>query len=203
LIIPEISTPLKSHHKHVGHLTYLKGLKLAHPVSGDEDFDIEILIGADHYWDVVQDEVIRDDGPTVIQSKIGYLLSGPLKTDTEIKSPSIPISIINVMTVITQNEHISRPRTMPHHPVRKESEKICVKNDRTLIYTFMYTDLIDPSHLLYRRRITSPIYPDDRELTTRGFNEPVEELYRLIDSTLKHFFSRWKHKYLTLLRESH
>ncbi|XP_060598916.1 uncharacterized protein LOC132752597 [Ruditapes philippinarum] len=262
LIVPEISMPLKSYHKHAGHLPYLKGLKLAHPVSGDEDFDIEILIGADHYWDVVQDEVIRGDGPTAILSKIGYLLSGPLKTGTLINSTSIPVSMMNVITmktqdvvnlekfwevesigveqkpnqqlnfektreysensityskenyvdnlpqkddhyIISRNEHISRPRTMPHHPVRKDSEKICVINDRTLIYTFMYTYLIDPSHLLCRRRITSPVYPDDRELTTRGLNEPVEELYILIDATLERFFSRWKHKYLTLLRESH
>jgi hypothetical protein len=26
----------------------------------DEDFEIEILVGADHYWDIVQDKVIRD-----------------------------------------------------------------------------------------------------------------------------------------------
>jgi hypothetical protein len=68
LIIPKISTPLKSHHKHAGHLTYLKGLKLAHPVSGDEDFDIDIIIGADHYWDVIQDHVVRGYRPTAIQS---------------------------------------------------------------------------------------------------------------------------------------
>jgi hypothetical protein len=78
LIISEISTPLKSHHKHADHLTYRKGLTLTHPVSGDDDFEIEILIGADHYWDIVQDEVIRGDGSTAIQSKIGYLLKGLL-----------------------------------------------------------------------------------------------------------------------------
>ncbi|XP_060566632.1 uncharacterized protein LOC132725515 [Ruditapes philippinarum] len=103
LIVPEISMPLKSYHKHAGHLPYLKGLKLAHPVSGDEDFDIEILIGADHYWDVIQDQVIRGDGPTAILSKIGYLLSGPLKTGTLINSTSIPVSMMNVITMKTQD----------------------------------------------------------------------------------------------------
>ncbi|XP_060555869.1 uncharacterized protein LOC132716581 [Ruditapes philippinarum] len=102
-IVPEISMPLKSYHKHAGHLPYLKGLKLAHPVSGDEDFDIEILIGADHYWDVIQDQVIRGDGPTAILSKIGYLLSGPLKTGTLINSTSIPVSMMNVITMKTQD----------------------------------------------------------------------------------------------------
>ncbi|XP_063436158.1 uncharacterized protein LOC134717595 [Mytilus trossulus] len=34
--------------------------------------------GADYYWDIVQDHVIRGNGPTAVASKIGYLLSGPV-----------------------------------------------------------------------------------------------------------------------------
>lgn len=49
---------LKSYHKQA-HLTYLKGLKLVHPMSEDENFKIEILIGADHYWGEVEDTVFR------------------------------------------------------------------------------------------------------------------------------------------------
>ena len=37
-----------------------------------------MLIGADFYWNLVQDKIIRGKGPTAIESKIGYLLSGPL-----------------------------------------------------------------------------------------------------------------------------
>ena len=84
LIVPEISVPLKSYHKQAGQLTSLKGLKIAHPMSEDEDFEIEILIGADHYWDVVGDQVIRGDRPTAIQPKIRYILSGTLNTDAKI-----------------------------------------------------------------------------------------------------------------------
>ncbi|KAH3841251.1 hypothetical protein DPMN_114710 [Dreissena polymorpha] len=38
--------------------------------------DIAVLIGADHYWDLVEDTVIRGNGPTAVKSKLGYLLSG-------------------------------------------------------------------------------------------------------------------------------
>ena len=61
-------------------LPYLKGLKLAHPVTGDWTFTISMLIGANHYWDIVEDSVIRGDGPTAVKSKIGYLLSGPMNS---------------------------------------------------------------------------------------------------------------------------
>ena len=43
----------------------------------DKDFNIPLLIGADNYSDIVEDHIIRGDGPTATSSKIGYLLSGP------------------------------------------------------------------------------------------------------------------------------
>ena len=44
----------------------------------DGYFEITMLIGADYYWSIVEDNVIRGDGPTAVQSKLGYLLSGPV-----------------------------------------------------------------------------------------------------------------------------
>ncbi|XP_052227388.1 uncharacterized protein LOC127842105 [Dreissena polymorpha] len=48
--------------------------------------DIAVLIGADHYWDLVEDTVIRGNGPTAVKSKLGYLLSGPVHTGTTSKT---------------------------------------------------------------------------------------------------------------------
>ena len=45
-------------------------------------FFITLLIGADHYWEIVEDHVIRSNGPTAVGSKLGYLLSGPLLEHT-------------------------------------------------------------------------------------------------------------------------
>ena len=59
---------------------HLKGLQLAHPITENESFEISVLIGADYYWSFVQDHIIRGDGPTAVQSKLGYLLSGPVST---------------------------------------------------------------------------------------------------------------------------
>jgi len=41
-------------------------------------FEIALLIEADAYWKLVQDHIVRGDGPTAAQPKLGYLLSGPL-----------------------------------------------------------------------------------------------------------------------------
>ncbi|XP_053389091.1 uncharacterized protein LOC128552105 [Mercenaria mercenaria] len=63
IIVPTIANPITNHLKDsTVNLPYLRGLKLAHPVSSDSCFNISLLIGADFYWDIVEDEVRRGDG---------------------------------------------------------------------------------------------------------------------------------------------
>ena len=85
-------------HTHLSEVPYLKGLTLAHPVTGDENFQISVLIGADYYWRFVQDEIIRGDGPTAVQSRLGYLLSRPLPLPQPINSTNLHIAILSYTT---------------------------------------------------------------------------------------------------------
>ena len=82
LIVPTNAVPLGNRQRGAVSLPYLRGIKLAHPLTGEDIFSISLLIGADKYWDIVGYRVIRGDGPTAVQSKIGYLLFGPLPTPT-------------------------------------------------------------------------------------------------------------------------
>jgi len=95
LVVPEISVPIQTHRNIVAGMTHLTGLRLAHPVDSQESFEISLLIGADFYWEVVLDKIIRGDGPTAVQSRIGFLLSGPAKTQHNNISK---VSMMNVMT---------------------------------------------------------------------------------------------------------
>ena len=83
LIVPTIAAPIQNlSKKRLTDFPYLKGLQLAHPVTSTEQFTINLLIGADHYWDVVEDYIIKGNGPTAMESKLGYLLSGPVGATT-------------------------------------------------------------------------------------------------------------------------
>ena len=42
---------------------------LAHPVTSESEFDISLLIGADQYWKIVEDNVVRGNGATAVTSK--------------------------------------------------------------------------------------------------------------------------------------
>jgi len=70
-------------------LPYLHHLPLVHPVTSDENFQISILIGADYYWRFVQDHVVCSDGPTAVESRLGYLLSGPLPLPTSVNTSCV------------------------------------------------------------------------------------------------------------------
>ena len=95
LIVPTIATPLQNQRRYVSQkLEYLRGLKLAHPLTENDSFEISLLIGADHYWHVVKDEIVRGNGPTAMNSKIGYLLSGPLNTNSRQKTPQFMMHIL-------------------------------------------------------------------------------------------------------------
>ncbi|XP_063446844.1 uncharacterized protein LOC134726374 [Mytilus trossulus] len=97
LIIPQIAYPIHTYSRNQSSFQHLNGLKLAHPALQDEDFDISVLVGADYYWDIVGDRVIRGSGPTAVQSKVGYLLSGPIQLNTNSNNQSTS-SIMNILT---------------------------------------------------------------------------------------------------------
>ena len=62
LVVAHIATRLKrQHNADINNMPHLKGLRLAHPVSSG-NFSINLLIGTDHCWDIVQDTIIRREG---------------------------------------------------------------------------------------------------------------------------------------------
>ena len=71
----------------------------------DSQFDISLLIGVDHYWKIVEDHIVRGDGPTAVQSKLGYLLSGPLVH-------SAPSHTATSMRIGIHSEHGNEEQTL-------------------------------------------------------------------------------------------
>ena len=91
LVVPKLAAPLQnSARMEINKIPYLKNLQLAHPVSQDDNFEINILVGADYYWTFIQDQIVRGNGPTTVKSRLGYLLSGPLL------KPSTAVNLIHV-----------------------------------------------------------------------------------------------------------
>ncbi|XP_071135358.1 uncharacterized protein [Mytilus edulis] len=104
LIVPMIAVPLQNNIRHINRgLNYLRGLKLAHPVTQEESFEISLLIGADYYWDLVENEVVRGNGPTAVKSKLGFLLSGSIRDKSE--HALICTNILSILVSHKPEEH--------------------------------------------------------------------------------------------------
>ena len=79
--VPMICEPLTSHplvdcRETSFHLT---GLELADDPGDNQSLRVDILIGSDHYWDLITGRLQRGaDGPVVIKMKLGWVLSGPV-----------------------------------------------------------------------------------------------------------------------------
>ena len=63
------------------HFSHLQELDLADCPHLEDDSDArDVLIGADHYWDIFTGDITREgDGPVAISSRLGWLLSGPAR----------------------------------------------------------------------------------------------------------------------------
>ncbi|XP_065886645.1 uncharacterized protein [Dysidea avara] len=62
----------------LSHYTHLEGLELADNLDQPKG-EIDVLIGSDFYWNIVTEGLSYcDKGPIAINSKLGWLLSGPI-----------------------------------------------------------------------------------------------------------------------------
>ena len=64
---------------------HLSDLNLADFSRVGDDLQVDALIGSDHYWQLVTGQVIRgQSGPTAIDTHLGWVLSGPVCSDTNL-----------------------------------------------------------------------------------------------------------------------
>ncbi len=74
---PVICTALPSR-VNIEDYPHIQDLELAENFDNNHD-TIDVLIGSDYYWDIIMSESVRADyGPTAINSKFGWVLSGPV-----------------------------------------------------------------------------------------------------------------------------
>ena len=74
-------------------MQHLQGLTLAHSVSANHSFEVSVLIGTITTGHLYKTTLLGGNGPTVLQSKLGYLLSEPLPCDNPSFSSFVMVQI--------------------------------------------------------------------------------------------------------------
>ena len=123
LLVPKLAAPIRnSIRAHLDKLPYLQELPLAHPVTSDDNFHISILIGADYYWQFIQDRIVRGDGPTAVESRLGYLLSGPLPSTQLACITCSQVLVFSCITEDTDYDHFWTVESMGTAPVKQGTD---------------------------------------------------------------------------------
>ena len=79
--VPLIGQPLQSQpvNRVIGDNKCFSGFRLADYSTGEQNLDVDILIGSDFNWNLVTGHTIRGgQGPTAVHTKPGWVLSGPV-----------------------------------------------------------------------------------------------------------------------------
>ena len=92
----------------------------------DANFEISLLIGEDHYWDIVKDMVIPGQGPTAVESKLGYLISRPLQTNC-VHCTDIVVNLLQTLFYTTAAER-DLEKEMTRNPSCNTSRDLNHKN---------------------------------------------------------------------------
>ena len=77
-VVPVICAPISNQiiESTQAYYPHLQCLRLADNSHGGEDLSVDILIGADFYWNFVRGSVVRgpESGPIALSTKLGYIL---------------------------------------------------------------------------------------------------------------------------------
>ena len=117
----------------------------------DTQFNISLLIEVDHYWEIIGDHIVRGDGPTAVQSKPGYLLSGPL-------AASDPPSTATSMRIGIHSKHRNEDQTLEKFWAIESSGTFpTVKTSDTFMDTYLNSITEQENGKISLERIPCPI----------------------------------------------
>lgn len=110
--VPSICEPLTSQPISlcVEKFEHLKRLDLADYSNGRDPLQIDVLIGADHYWELATGRIHRcEDGPTAVHTRLGWVLSGPTPKmeRSEISANLLTTHTLHVGTAVNETETLN------------------------------------------------------------------------------------------------
>ena len=86
--------------------SHLRHLPLADNNPNDLPLQIGVLIGADHYWDFIQNTIVRgDSGPVTVSSNLGFILRGSVNipTNSNLNTNFVSTNLLLIEQAATQS----------------------------------------------------------------------------------------------------
>ena len=177
-VVPYICDPLTAQSVNLCSRMYshLSQLDLADTHHSGTPMEVDMLIGSDLYWDLVTGETIRGrGGPVAINTKLGWVLSGPAEADGQ-QNPTVSL-------ITTHTLHVNAVGDEEPDAVLRsfwELESLGVQG---------------PDDLAYDHFISSVVFKHGRyevSLPWREYHEPLPDNYDLSLKRLQGLLQRLK-----------
>ena len=127
-LVNDICLPIQNQNISLAKEQYepLKFVELADSNPRNLPMNIDILIGSAHYWNFIGNKQIRcPDGPTALESKLGYVLSGPIASNDT--SPTTSNFFVTTQVLKITSEFVDPKRDN----FRKRLQNLNYSNDES------------------------------------------------------------------------
>ncbi len=137
--VPVICSPISNQAVELAVKQYphLSGLNLADNSSPSNDVDIDILIGADFYWNFVSNESRRGEqpGPVALLTRLGWVLSGPIDNYCEEVRSTTNFAATHVLWVdATTVQDVQNTNMTEQLKKCLDLESIGIRGDESSVY---------------------------------------------------------------------
>ncbi|KAL9969544.1 hypothetical protein ACROYT_G021769 [Oculina patagonica] len=188
-VVPVICAPISNQiiESTQANYPHLQCLRLADSSHGNEELNIDILIGADFYWHFVSGGVVRGPGsaPIALSTKLGYVLSGPVG----IPVPGQGDSTVNLTEthVLKVSSSVVEERNSFEGEIKHfwDLETLGIKPDEPSVYEKFIEDIVHDGE---RYEESHPLLPDNNQLSKLRLESLVRRL-KSKPEVLKHYDS--------------
>ena len=139
---------------------------------------MSILVGSDYYWDLVTGGVCHgSSGPTAIHTKLGWVLSGPMRS-RELDQCSMNLVTTHVLRVDTQ-----------------QNDSISLDDRLRSFWDLESLGIHEPEKTMYDEFANAITFQDGRykvSLPWKDFHEPLPDNYQLSHNRLQGLLHRLK-----------
>ena len=179
-VVPIICDPLQSQSIAQATQTYahLSGLKLADQGTYEDEVEVDILVGSDQYWSLVSGRVVRGEhGPTAIETKLGWVLSGPIPEGIQVDSQQSNLVTTHVLKTAVNPIDVTNETLDGNLRTFWELESLGIK-PKTLYEEFQeqisFKDNRYEVHLPWK--MPHPPLPDNYELSLKRLSNLLKRL---------------------------
>ena len=166
----DLSAPLYKH---------LADLDLADCPCGNGRVEVDILIGCDHYWKFVIPGIIRkEQGPTAINTRLGWVLSGPLAKPTA--DIDLPVTVFSTHSLKISSDVRSENEELNNNLKRFwELESLGISTNEQSVYD-KFTNMITFKNGRYEVHLpwkeSHQVLPDNYHLSLKRLTNLLRRL---------------------------